>query len=211
VVPGHPIFARLYDRLMAGVENDGLREMRAELVAGARGRVLELGAGTGLNLGHYGPEVTELVLTEPDPHMASRLRRRLEQEPPAPATVEVVEAGAERLPFDDDSFDTVVSTLVLCTVPEPVRAAAEAARVLRPQGRMLFLEHVRGEDGSRLARWQDRLERPWGWVAAGCHPNRDTAVVLEAALDAKVERSEMPRRAGPMVRPMIRGSAEPRG
>src|SRR5688500_20307165 len=115
---GHRFCAALYDRLMAGSEDAGLAEMRAELLAGARGRTLELGAGTGLNLAHYTSEVTELVLTEPDPHMAGRLRRRLAHEPPAPAQVEVVEAPAERVPFEDGSFDSVVATLVLCSVAE---------------------------------------------------------------------------------------------
>ena len=104
-MPGHPIFAAIYDRLLAAEEKAGLRDMRANLLAGARGRVLELGAGTGLNLEHYSDAVTELVLTEPDPHMAKRLRRRVETlEVPFP--IEVVETGAESLPFDDGSFDT---------------------------------------------------------------------------------------------------------
>jgi ubiquinone/menaquinone biosynthesis C-methylase UbiE len=204
---GHRIFAALYDRLLSGTERAGLRDMRAELLAGARGRTLELGAGTGLNLAHYTDAVTELVLTEPDPHMARRLRKRLEEEPPAPGRVEVIEAQAERLPFEDQSFDTVVSTLVLCSVESPGGAAAEIARVLKPDGRLLYLEHVRSGDPA-VARWQDRLERPWGWLGAGCHPNRDTLAQLEATglLAEPVERDQMPK-APPIVRPLVRGEA----
>jgi ubiquinone/menaquinone biosynthesis C-methylase UbiE len=205
---GRPIFAALYDLMVSGVERGGLQEMRAELLRAASGSTLELGAGTGLNLAHYPEAVTELVLTEPDPHMARRLRKRIEAQPPVPPRVEVVEAPAEELPFEADSFDCLVSTLVLCTVTAPERAVAELCRVLRPGGRLLCLEHVRSPDGDRLARWQDRLERPWGWVAGGCHPNRDTTATLEAAgFDTgSLVRDRLPRTA-PIVRPLARGTA----
>lgn len=204
---GHRIFAAMYDRMLRGTERAGLRDMRAELLAGARGRTLELGAGTGLNLAHYTDAVTELVLTEPDPHMAQRLRKRLEEEPPAPDRVEVVETPAERLPFEDGRFDSVVSTLVLCSVEDPAAATGEIVRVLKPDGRLLYLEHVRSGDRG-LARWQDRLERPWGWVGAGCHPNRDTVAQLQAAgLETEgLVRDRLPK-APPIVRPMVRGAA----
>ncbi len=204
----HPIFARFYDRMTAAAERAGLREMRHELLASATGRVLELGAGTGRNLEHYGPAVTELVLTEPDPHMARRLRERLAQEPGAPGHPKVVEASAEDLPFDDDSFDTVVATLVLCTVPNPERALAEARRVLVEGGKLLFLEHVRSSHPG-AARWQDRLERPWGFFAAGCHPNRPTGQLIADAgfwIDS-LEPGKLPK-APRIVRPVIRGIAQ---
>jgi ubiquinone/menaquinone biosynthesis C-methylase UbiE len=205
---GHRIFAALYDRMLSATERAGLQDMRAELLAEARGRTLELGAGTGLNLAHYPDGVTELVLTEPDPHMARRLRGRLQEEPPAPSRVEVVETPAEHVPFEDESFDSVVATLVLCTVEEPGAAAREIARVLKPEGRFLCLEHVRAPDGERVVRWQDRLERPWGWVAAGCHPNRDTVAALQAVglQTGSLAPDRLPK-APPIVRPMVRGAA----
>jgi ubiquinone/menaquinone biosynthesis C-methylase UbiE len=213
-VADHRIFAAIYDRLLAASEDAGLREMRADLLRGADGRTLELGAGTGHNLPHYPASVTELVLTEPDRFMAARLRKHVAAEPPAAAVVEVVEAPAEELPFEDDSFDTIVSTLVFCTVEDPLRASAETKRVLRPGGELLYLEHVRSHDSERLARWQDRLERPWGWFAAGCHPNRSTEETLAHAgfeLE-RLERDSFPEsRLTPWVRPMIRGSARPAG
>jgi ubiquinone/menaquinone biosynthesis C-methylase UbiE len=203
---GHPIFAAIYDRMLATAEKAGLTDMRADVLARASGRTLELGAGTGANAAHYPNAVTEVVLTEPDPHMARRLRKRLADAPPG-FEYEVIEAGAEDLPFEDDSFDTVVSTLVLCTVDDPDRTAAEIARVLRPGGRLLLLEHVRDPGDGRLAGWQDRLERPWGWFAGGCHPNRDTAATLAAAgLDVSaLELAEFPK-APPLAKPMVQGS-----
>ena len=202
---GNAVFAAMYDRLMAGTERAGLADRRAELVAAARGATLELGAGTGLNLRHYPAAVTDLVLAEPDRHMARRLRARLSE---AGRPAEVVEAPAERLPFEDGRFDTVVVTLVLCTVRDPARALDEIARVLKSGGRLLFLEHVRAPDGTRLARWQDRLERPWGWFGAGCHPNRDTIAALDASpLSVEsADRGELPK-APPIVRPLVAGVA----
>ncbi len=203
----HPFFARVYDRLMAGTERAGLGDMRRELLASASGRTLELGAGTGHNLEHYTDAVSELVMTEPDPHMAVRLRKRLGEEGTAAGRPSVIEASAEELPFDDGSFDTVVATLVFCTVSDPERAAAEVRRVLVEGGRLLYIEHVRSTS-PRLARWQDRLERPWGFIAAGCHPNRATDQLLPSAgfwID-NLERGTMPK-APPLARPLIRGVA----
>ena len=201
------LFALGYDRFMAASESAGLRARRRALLAGAEGATLEIGAGTGLNLALYPASVSELVLTEPSPHMAARLRAKLGDDP----RTRVVEAPAERLPFEADRFDTVVSTLVLCTVPDPAAALKEIARVLRPEGRLLFLEHVRAPE-DRLARWQDRLERPWRAFGAGCHCNRDTAAGIEAS-SLRIEdldRGEIPR-AVPIVRPLIAGAARPAG
>jgi ubiquinone/menaquinone biosynthesis C-methylase UbiE len=194
------MFALGYDRFLAQTEKAGLEDMRRELLSQASGRCLEVGAGTGLNLEHW-PDGVELVLSEPDPHMVARLRKKLDR------AAEVVEAPAERLPFDDDSFDTVALTLVLCTVPEPEAALRDIDRVLKPDGRFLFLEHVRAEEPG-LARWQDRLHSPWYWFGDGCHCNRDTLRTIESSpLELEdATRGDMPK-AVPIVRPMIRGSA----
>lgn len=197
-------FAAIYDRMLAATEEAGLRDRRRALLAEATGATLELGAGTGLNLDLYPDAVTELVLTEPSEHMARQLRERAGS---GARPVEVVEAPAERLPFPDDRFDTVVGTLVLCTVDDPDRALAEVDRVLKPGGRFLFLEHVRSPD-PRLARWQDRLHRPWRFVGVGCNCNRDTPRTLEASplhVD-RLDRGELPK-SPPITRPLIAGRA----
>ena len=141
------VFAFGYDWFLGMSERAGLSQRRRELLAAARGRTIEVGAGTGLNLVHY-PAVPELVLAEPNPNMVKRLRARVEH---SLRVAEVVQAPGERLPFPDDSFDTAVMTLVLCTAPDPEIVLAEVARVLRPDGLLLFLEHVRSSD-PRLAR-----------------------------------------------------------
>jgi SAM-dependent methyltransferase len=193
------VFAMAYDPFLAGAERRGLADARRSLVANARGRTLEIGAGTGLNVRFY-PDDVEVTYTEPDPHMAKRLRGR---------DVEVVAAPADALPFPDDAFDTVVSTLVLCTVPDVGAALREVARVLRPDGRLLVLEHVRADPGSSLERWQERLHGPWHAFACGCNCNRDLAAELErAGYRAEVERVEW-RFMPPIVRPVIVGSASP--
>jgi ubiquinone/menaquinone biosynthesis C-methylase UbiE len=197
-------FASLYDRGLKETEEAGLREMRRELLAEASGRTIDLGAGTGANIGLFPDAVTELVFAEPGPHMAKKLRAHLAE---IGSDAMMVEAPAERLPIADSSFDTAVFTLVLCTVPDPVAALAEVARVLRPGGRLLFIEHVRAEDPG-LARWQDRFERPWRFLADGCHCNRDTVATIEASplqVDA-VTHDRVPK-APPIVRPLVRGSA----
>jgi ubiquinone/menaquinone biosynthesis C-methylase UbiE len=197
-------FAAMYDRSLKATEEAGLGRMRHELLAGARGRVVELGAGTGVNLALYPSAVEDLVAVEPDPHMAKRLRAKVHG---SGHGATVVEAAAEGLPFGNSSFDTAVATLVLCTVPDPEAALAEAMRVLRPGGRLLFIEHVRAWDPG-VARWQDRLEKPWRFVGDGCHCNRDTVATIEASgfQLAEIERDHLPK-APPIVRPLVRGSA----
>jgi ubiquinone/menaquinone biosynthesis C-methylase UbiE len=200
------VFALVYDAAFVVAERRGLRELRRELVGQSKGLVVELGAGTGLNLDHYPADVSELHLTEPDPHMAARLRKRVES---SSRDVSVEEAPAERLPFEDASVDTVVATLVLCTVREPHTVLAEIARVLRPGGSFLFAEHVRAAS-PRAAAWQDRFNTPWSWYACGCQCNRDTISAIRAASfeihDVKHDRL---RWISPTVRPLVLGSASP--
>lgn len=196
--------AAVYDRLGARFERTYGAELRRRQLSRARGRVLEIGGGTGANLAHYPGTIDELIVTEPDEAMRARAERRLRLEP---REATLVAAAAEALPFADDSFDTVVCTVVLCTVPDQPSALAEIRRVLRPGGQLLFAEHVRSPDPGR-ARWQDRLERPWRVVASGCHPNRDTrAALVGAGFDVEVtEEGELPGLPR-LVRPYIAGVA----
>ena len=201
------VSAVIYDPFVWFAERAGMRRHRRELLRHARGRTVELGSGTGLNLRHYPEDLEDLVLTEPSDPMAARLRRKLRR---SRRPGRIVSTPAERLPFDDHSVDTVVSTLVLCTVDEPNTALDEIARVLRPDGQLLFIEHVRAES-RRLAAWQDRLEAPWRRFAIGCRCNRPTIELIEAG-DLEVDQLSraswrgMPR----IVRPLVIGSARPR-
>ena len=162
-------FAALYDPLMARTERRGNRARRAELLSNATGRVVELGAGTGHNLEHYPPQV-DLILTEPYDAMAKRLENRVAASDRA---ARVIRSAGESLPLPDASADTVVSTLVLCTVDDVDLTLAEAKRILRPGGQFLFVEHVAAED-ARLLRWQKRTRSFWHGFACGCHNDRQT-------------------------------------
>jgi ubiquinone/menaquinone biosynthesis C-methylase UbiE len=198
------IYARCYDFFMDRMDRAGAAKHRRRLVEEARGEVLEIGAGTGMNLPLY-RAAERVVALEPDPAMRARARQTARE---VRIPVEVVEGDAMALPFPDASFDTVVCSLVLCTVPDTERALSEARRVLRPGGSLRFYEHVRAAD-PRLARWQDRLERPWGWVGRGCHPNRDPAAAVGAAefIVLSLEEFDLPAMP-PIVRPHVIGIAE---
>lgn len=198
-------FAVLYDPFLWIGERAGVTALRKELLGKARGFTVEIGSGTGLNLPHYPDELDDLVLVEPDAPMRSRLEKRLSD---TSRRARLVDASAERLPFADGSVDTVVSTFVLCTVDAPDIALQEIVRVLRPDGQLLFLEHVRS-DSPRLASWQDRLAEPWRRFARGCHCNRAIAELMVTGgltLDDVREGSwpAMP----PIVRPLIAGRAQ---
>lgn len=198
--------ALLYDRfVMRRSQEAGLAELRRRALADARGDVLEIGAGTGLNLAEYPRTgITRLVLTEPHAAMARYIEDKRDA---SPVPVEVVEATAEALPFEDGSFDTVTGTLVLCEADDPRRALDEIARVLRPGGRYLFLEHVRSDDPA-LARSQDRWARVWKGFAGGCNCNRDTlATIAASGLDVESHRLGRFPKAPKVVSPLLSGSA----
>ncbi len=197
-------YARCYDFFMDRIDRAGAAEHRRRLVEEAAGEILEIGAGTGKNLPLY-RAAERVVALEPDPAMRARAHDAVLE---ARVPVDVVEGDGMALPFPDASFDAVVFSLVLCTVPDMERALAEARRVLRPGGTLRFYEHVRADD-PRLARWQDRFERPWGWVGRGCHPNRDTAVAVSAAgfIVLSLEEFDFPVMPA-IVRPHVIGIAE---
>ncbi|MEA2269080.1 MAG: hypothetical protein QOC64_1690 [Solirubrobacteraceae bacterium] len=173
----HPVFARLYHRLSAGAEQAGQAEHRDELLAGLHGRVVELGAGNGLNFAHYPPTVAEVVAVEPEPYLRARAE---EAAGAAPVAVTVVDGVADRLPLGDGEFDAAVASLVLCSVPDQARALAELRRVLRPGGELRFYEHVLSES-PRLARLQRALAPVWPWLGGGCRPDRATAAAIARA------------------------------
>lgn len=196
------LFAALYDTVGKGSEEAGMRDERHRLLAEARGATIEVGAGTGLNVRHYPDAVTRLVLAEPDRHMRARLGKRAET---LARDAEIVAAPAEHLPFPDATFDTAVVTYVLCSVPDQRAALQEIARVVKPHGRLLFLEHVRSDD-AKIAKRQDRIRPLYNLV--GCNPNRATLAAIEASpFDVEsVRHGEVPK-APKVERPLIVGIA----
>lgn len=198
------LFARIYDPSLWLAERRGLRAHRRKVLAQARGSTLEIGSGTGLNVPHYPRSLDQLVLAEPDAAMRARLQSRLRN---AKQPASVSDAGAERLPFADGTVDTVVSTLVLCTVDDPRLALREIGRVLAPGGQLLFIEHVRAGSRAR-ARWQDQLEAPWRAFAGGCHCNRPT-LTLMAECGFEFDVTEAAWRGMPaIVKPLVCGRAQ---
>jgi SAM-dependent methyltransferase len=197
------ISARIYDPFLWFAERRGFRARRGELLANARGLTLDIGSGTGLNLPHYPRQLERLVLAEPDAAMRARLERQVTRLRPEAS---VIDAPAERLPFADGTVDTVVSTLVLCTVDTPELALREIARVLAPGGQLLFIEHVRASSrvGSFL---QELLAAPWRRFANGCRCNQQT-VTLMAACGFELDVSEAAWRGMPaIVKPLVYGCA----
>jgi len=182
----HPLFARMYARLAGAAERAGVAEHRDELLAGLTGRVVEVGAGTGLNFDHYPDAVTDVLATEPEAHMRRIARGAATR---ARVPIWVVEGFADRIPARDAAFDACVASLVLCSVPDQRRALAEIRRVVRSGGELRFYEHVRSSD-PRRARLQDRVAWIWSRLLGGCHPNRDT----EAAIASSGFRIEACRR-----------------
>ena len=179
----HPIFARVYGRLAPAAERAGAGAHRDELLAGLKGRVIEVGAGSGLCFAHYPSTVTEVVAVEPEPHLRHLAERSAIE---APVTVRVVDGTADRLPADDGSFDAAVVSLVLCSVPDQRTALAELHRVLRPGGSLRFYEHVRSSN-PRQARLQEHIDWLWPFLSGGCHASRDTETAISGA-GFRVER-----------------------
>ena len=197
------LMAATYNPFLWLSERLGMASRRRNLLAGARGSVLEIGAGTGLNLRHYPDGLEELVLVEPGELMASRIDR---SRAPEGVPTRLVHAPAEYLPFDDATFDTVVSTLVLCTVSDPARAVSELTRVLKPGGRLLFCEHVEAKPGWRRA-LQRRSARPWAALADGCRCDRPTLATIESQMRLESVARGNWRGMPAIVKPLVWGSA----
>jgi SAM-dependent methyltransferase len=172
----HPIFARLFDRLVRKADPQQA-DHRRELLAGLTGRVVEVGAGNGINFANYPPQVTEVVAVEPESYLRDRAAAAATA---APLPVTVVDGLADALPCEDGSFDAAVCSLVLCSVPDQRRSLAEIKRVLKPGGELRFYEHVLAQD-PKLARTQNRITGVWHFCGGGCHPNRDTPAAITAA------------------------------
>lgn len=173
----HPRFARLYERISAESERRGTAEYRDRALAGLAGRVIEVGAGNGMNFSHYPATVTEVVAVEPENNLRSLAEHAAAT---APVPVKVVAGHGDALLFDEASFDAAVVSLVLCSVPEPGHFLAEVRRVLKPGGQLRFFEHVRSSS-PLIGVFQDVITPVWGVIGGGCHLNRDSRAVIEAA------------------------------
>ncbi len=184
--------ARIYDAVLAPTERMGVRDQRRRLMDGLTGRIVEIGAGTGLNVPLYPTTADEIHALEPDQHMVGRLARRVGD---SPIPLFLYRGDAHDLPFSDGVFDAAIITFALCTIPQPVRALDEAHRVVRPGGVLRFLEHIRSPI-ARTARWQDRINPMWGRVSGGCRLNQPTVEILEAT---RWEMDEVWRSGGGFV------------
>jgi SAM-dependent methyltransferase len=202
----HPIFARFYNRFSKDVEAEGAASHRAELLEGLTGRVIEVGAGNGLNFEHYPESVREVVAVEPEPFLRGRAEQMARS---APVPIRVVPGTADELPAEGASFDAGVASLVLCSVGDPERALDELFRVIRPGGDLRFYEHVLADD-PRWARRQRRAAPLWRRFGGGCHPDRDTGAHIGAA-GFEIERSRSflfaPNAVAKLVAPHIIGRA----
>lgn len=198
--------ASIYDRFMRVSEEACLGRWRAELLKDLKGEVLEIGAGTGVALPHYPKGVIRLVLSEPDPHMRRKLQRKCRAA--GIPRAELSDASVVALPMAPASFDAVVCSLVLCSVLDQKAALAEIARVLKPGGRLVFMEHVAAETNPGWLKWQGRIEPVWKRLMGNCHLTRHTEDAIRAA-GFEIERIEREsiRKALPVVRPSIRGIA----
>lgn len=198
------LMAKFYDRIMQDAEDKGLREWQKSLLENVSGDVLELGAGTGANLPFYPQAVKHLILSEP----SSFMRQQLKQKLPSQLSIEISSDEAECLTLPDQSVDVVVCTLVLCSVKNPEKALSEIYRVLRPNGKLFFIEHVLATNNPKRANWQKRLALLWKYVADGCHINRGTEQMMQNAgfQFLEIERQSM-RGVPAIVRPSIRGVA----
>lgn len=206
----HPVFARFY--AWAGPRMEpAVGPHRRALLDGLSGRVIEVGAGTGLNFPHYPAGVTGVLAVEPEPHLREVARRAAGQ---APVPVEVVDGLAERLPGEDGAFDAAVVALVLCSVTDQHAALTEIARVLTPTGQLRFLEHVAAEDGA-LYQVQRAVDATiWPHLAGGCHTGRDTAAAITAAgfTIERLDRFAVPEgRIAFPTSPHLRGTATRNG
>ena len=201
----HYLVTKFYDQTMRKVERLCLGRWRTELLENLDGEVLEIGAGTGVNLRYYSPQIKRLVLCEPDPAMRKQLEKRVQAS--GLHSAEISSCTAESLDVPDASIDHLVSTLVFCSVADPRQAMQEAFRVLKPGGKLLFVEHVAARKNSNLYFWQQFCQPVWKRLACNCHLTRQTARLLEESGFKLELRHEVMQGAPSIAKPLIVGQA----
>jgi len=191
---------------MAASEQACLSDWRQGLIQDLQGDILEIGAGTGVNIAYYSKAITSMVLSEPDDNMRKLLEKKLVQS--AHKKVRVSACSGEDIDAEDGTFDHVISALVCCSVISPERTLSEIKRVLKPGGSLIFLEHVAAETGTSRRAWQQRINPFWKRLAGNCHLIRETeSAIQNAGFEITSITRESMRKALPIVRPTIRGMA----
>lgn len=199
--------AKFYDASMKKMEAACLSRWRSELLSDVSGDVLEIGSGTGANLPYYPKSIHRLVLSEPESHMRDLLRQHINQTRGGKCTAE--SSSADKLSFPDNSFDSVVSTLVLCSVDSPDAALNEIKRVLKPGGKLYFIEHVLAKDAPHLIKWQKLVQPLWIFMCGNCHTTRDTEQHISKAGFTFETMEKLSASGAPsIVSPTIKGVAK---
>ncbi|KTD38581.1 phosphatidylethanolamine N-methyltransferase [Legionella nautarum] len=200
------LIAKIYDNVMQDAEDKSLKNWRQQLLQNISGDVLELGCGTGANLEFYPEAVNKLVLIEPNVHMRRKLQAKISNS--SCPNIDILNDKAEFISLPDASIDAVVCTLVLCSVHNLEKALSEIHRILRPQGKLFFIEHVAATNNLKRYKWQCRLAFIWKWIAANCHITRHTEQAIEKAGFKIIDiQHQSIRGVPPIVRPSIRGIA----
>ena len=199
---GYRLFAVFYPRIVASEERRRWSKVRPRIMGDVQGRILEIGVGSGYSLPFY-PSETQVVATEPDPHMLRQARQCLKEL--GLTNIELRQAPAEQLPFEDASFDHVVCSWVLCTVDDLHQTLAEVRRVLKPNGTFRFMEHVRNDNIAFWRAMQNLIAPAWHWLGAGCRLNQRT----QQAIDEAGFRIEWVEQVGGGLQPVIYGVARP--
>ena len=201
------LMAKVYDSFMGKTEEKYFSKWRSTLLGNLIGNVLEVGAGTGVNIYYYPSVISKLTLTEPNPNMLKILSKNAKQR--NDITVEIHKATVEKLPFPDNSFDFVVCTFVMCSVISPQKSLSEILRVLKSGGKYIFIEHVANTENNRVYKWQKRIEPLWKFISGNCHMTRNTVKEIKASgfeiLDLHTDHT---RGLPPIINPFIRGIAK---
>lgn len=198
--------AKFYDSAMKNTEKLCLSQWRSELLRKVQGDILEIGSGTGINLKYYPDTINHLVLSEPDQNMRHQLNKRIDAS--GRKDISIADNDAETIDFPDESFDYVVSTLVLCSVKDQFNSLTRLKRLLRPNGKLIFLEHVAAEENPKLLKWQKRLQPFWRFIAGNCHLARNTESVIKQVGFSMIQLEKTTFLGAPsIVGPIIKGVA----